>query len=206
MRLEIGRNSVLALKKENINIPNILSFTRIIIIIPFMLYFLSDDYLLSATMLALSGLSDMLDGFIARKLNQITKLGKILDPVADKLTLTAVVVCMGIKFPEISVFVVILIVKDLSMLLAGSYQLKKGIEPPAAKWYGKLATVFFYVSVIIIVALKAVYGITNPMISVSLLTVTSILMLFAVFKYLLIFLKLINEKNEKEKGHVQINK
>lgn len=206
MRLEIGRNSVLALKKENINIPNILSFTRIIIIIPFMLYFLSDDYLLSATMLALSGLSDMLDGFIARKLNQITKLGKILDPVADKLTLTAVVVCMGIKFPEISVFVVILIVKDLSMLLAGSYQLKKGIEPPAAKWYGKLATVFFYVSVIIIVALKAVYGITNPMISVSLLAVTSILMLFAVFKYLLIFLKLINEKNEKEKGHVQINK
>lgn len=206
MRLEIGRNSVLALKKENINIPNILSFTRIIIIIPFMLYFLSDDYLLSATMLALSGLSDMLDGFIARKLNQITKLGKILDPVADKLTLTSVVVCMGIKFPEISVFAVILIVKDLSMLLAGSYQLKKGIEPPAAKWYGKLATVFFYVSVIIVVALKAVYGITNLMISVSLLTVTSILMLFAVFKYLLIFLKLINEKNEKEKGHVQINK
>ena len=197
---------MLALKKENINIPNILSFTRIIIIIPFMLYFLSDDYLLSATMLALSGLSDMLDGFIARKLNQITKLGKILDPVADKLTLTSVVVCMGIKFPEISVFAVILIVKDLSMLLAGSYQLKKGIEPPAAKWYGKLATVFFYVSVIIVVALKAVYGITNLMISVSLLTVTSILMLFAVFKYLLIFLKLINEKNEKEKGHVQINK
>ena len=157
-------------------------------------------------MLALSGLSDMLDGFIARKLNQITKLGKILDPVADKLTLTSVVVCMGIKFPEISVFAVILIVKDLSMLLAGSYQLKKGIEPPAAKWYGKLATVFFYVSVIIVVALKAVYGITNLMISVSLLTVTSILMLFAVFKYLLIFLKLINEKNEKEKGHVQINK
>ena len=206
MRLEIGRNSVLALKKENINIPNILSFTRIIIIIPFMLYFLSDDYLLSATMLALSGLSDMLDGFIARKLNQITKLGKILDPVADKLTLTSVVVCMGIKFPEISVFAVILIVKDLSMLLAGSYQLQKCIEPPAAKWYGKLATVFFYVSVIIVVALNAVYGITNLMISVSLLTVTSILMLFAVFKYLLIFLKLINEKNEKEKGHVQINK
>lgn len=191
------------LRKENFNLPNILSFTRIIIIIPFVLYFLNDDYLLSAAMLALSGLSDMLDGVIARKLNQITQLGKILDPVADKLTLTAVVICMGIKFPEIFILVVILSVKDLSMLLAGSYLLKKGIEPPAAKWYGKLATVFFYVSVIIIVALKALYGIADPRISISLLTATALLMLFALFRYFLIFLRLIKENNEKEKGQVQ---
>ena len=191
------------LRKDNFNLPNILSFTRIIIIIPFVLYFLNDDYLLSAAMLALSGLSDMLDGVIARKLNQVTQLGKILDPVADKLTLTAVVICMGIKFPEIFILVVILSVKDLSMLLAGSYLLKKGIEPPAAKWYGKLATVFFYVSVIIIVALKALYGIADPRISISLLTATALLMLFALFRYFLIFLRLIKENNEKEKGQVQ---
>ena len=191
------------LRKENFNLPNILSFTRIIIIIPFVLYFLNDDYLLSAAMLALSGFSDMLDGVIARKLNQITQLGKILDPVADKLTLTAVVICMGIKFPEIFILVVILSVKDLSMLLAGSYLLKKGIEPPAAKWYGKLATVFFYVSVIIIVALKALYGIADPRISISLLTATALLMLFALFRYFLIFLRLIKANNEKEKGQVQ---
>ena len=191
------------LRKDNFNLPNILSFTRIIIIIPFVLYFLNDDYLLSAAMLALSGFSDMLDGVIARKLNQITQLGKILDPVADKLTLTAVVICMGIKFPEIFILVVILSVKDLSMLLAGSYLLKKGIEPPAAKWYGKLATVFFYVSVIIIVALKALYGIADPRISISLLTATALLMLFALFRYFLIFLRLIKENNEKEKGQVK---
>lgn len=191
------------LRKENFNLPNILSFTRIIIIIPFVLYFLNDDYLLSAAMLALSGLSDMLDGVIARKLNQVTQLGKILDPVADKLTLTAVVICMGIKFPEIFILVVILSVKDLSMLLAGSYLLKKGIEPPAAKWYGKLATVFFYVSVIIIVALKALYGIADPRISISLLTATALLMLFALFRYFLIFLRLIKANNEKEKGQVK---
>ena len=191
------------LRKDNFNLPNILSLTRIIIIIPFVLYFLNDDYLLSAAMLALSGLSDMLDGVIARKLNQVTQLGKILDPVADKLTLTAVVICMGIKFPEIFILVVILSVKDLSMLLAGSYLLKKGIEPPAAKWYGKLATVFFYVSVIIIVALKALYGIADPRISISLLTATALLMLFALFRYFLIFLRLIKANNEKEKGQVQ---
>ena len=197
---------MIALKKENLNIPNILSLTRIIIIIPFVLYFLNDDYLLAATMLIISGLSDMLDGVVARRLNQITKLGKILDPVADKLTLTAVVICMGIKFPEIFILVVVLCVKDLSMLLAGSYLLKQGIEPPAAKWYGKLSTVVFYISVIIIVALKAIYGINKPEISISLLSLTAILMLFALFKYFLIFLRLIKENKTQKKRQVKINK
>lgn len=186
------------LKKDNFNIPNMLSFIRIIIIIPFVLYFLNDDYLFAALMLVLSGVSDMFDGIIARKLNQITKLGKILDPVADKLTLTAVIICMGVKFPEIVPLVVILILKDLSMLIAGSFLLKKGIEPAAAKWYGKLSTVVFYVSVIIIVALKAIWGINNPVISISLLTVTAAFMLFALFKYFMIFLKLIGFGVKKE--------
>ncbi len=180
------------LKKENFNIPNMLSFVRIIIIIPFILYFLKDEYFLAALILVISGLSDMFDGIIARKLNKITKLGKIIDPVADKLTLTAVVFCMGIKFPEIIPFVIILILKDMSMLLGGSFLLKKGIDPPSAKWYGKLSTVFFYISVIIIVGLKAIWGINNPMLSVSLLTITAVLMLFALFNYFGIFLKLLH--------------
>ncbi len=190
------------LKKENLNIPNILSLARIIIIVPFVLYFLNDDYLASAFVLIISGFSDMFDGMIARSLGQITPLGKVLDPLADKLTLTAVIICMGIKFPEIVPFVVILILKDLSMLIAGSFLIKKGIEPPAARWYGKVATVFFYVSVIIIVALKAIWGVNRPIVSISLLSVTSAFMLFALFKYFIIFLKLINDisgSNQKEK-------
>lgn len=190
------------LKKENLNIPNILSLARIIIIVPFVLYFLNDDYLASAFVLIVSGFSDMFDGMIARSLGQITPLGKVLDPLADKLTLTAVIICMGIKFPEIVPFVVILILKDLSMLIAGSFLIKKGIEPPAARWYGKVATVFFYVSVIIIVALKAIWGLNRPIVSISLLSVTSAFMLFALFKYFIIFLKLINDisgSNQKEK-------
>lgn len=190
------------LKKENLNIPNILSLARIIIIVPFVLYFLNDDYLASAFVLIVSGFSDMFDGMIARSLGQITPLGKVLDPLADKLTLTAVIICMGIKFPEIVPFVVILILKDLSMLIAGSFLIKKGVEPPAARWYGKVATVFFYVSVIIIVALKAIWGVNRPIVSISLLSVTSAFMLFALFKYFIIFLKLINDisgSNQKEK-------
>lgn len=196
------------MQKENFNIPNILSFIRIIIIIPFVLYFLNDNYLFAALMLIISGLSDMFDGIIARKLNQVTRLGKILDPVADKLTLTAVIICMGIKFPEIVSLVIILTLKDLSMLIAGSILLKKGIEPPAAKWYGKLSTAFFYISVIIIVALKAIWGINNPIISISLLSITSVFMLFALFKYFILFLKLIDNVVVKEKAinSIKINK
>lgn len=181
------------LKKENLNIPNVLSFVRIIIIVPFVLYFLNDDYLASAFVLVVSGFSDMFDGMVARSLCQITPLGKVLDPLADKLTLTAVIICMGIKFPEIVPFVVILILKDLSMLISGSFLIKKGIEPPAARWYGKVATVFFYASVIIIVALKAIWGVNRPIVSISLLSITSVFMLFALFKYFIIFLKLIND-------------
>ncbi len=190
------------LKKENLNIPNILSLARIIIIVPFVLYFLNDDYLASAFVLIVSGFSDMFDGMIARSFGQITSLGKVLDPLADKLTLTAVIICMGIKFPEIVPFVVILILKDLSMLIAGSFLIKKGVKPPAARWYGKVATVFFYVSVIIIVALKAIWGVNRPIVSISLLSVTLAFMLFALFKYFIIFLKLINDisgSNQKEK-------
>lgn len=195
-------------KKENFNVPNMLSFIRIIIIIPFVLYFLNDEYLLAAVMLIFSGLSDMFDGIIARKLNQATKFGRILDPVADKLTLTAVVVCIGIKFPETILLVVILILKDVSMLIAGSFLLKKGVEPPAAKWYGKLSTIFFYISVIIIVVLKAIYGIRSPIISILLLSITSFFMLFALFKYFILFLKLLNVIIIKEKSinNVKINK
>lgn len=195
-------------KKDNFNIPNILSFIRIIIIIPFVLYFLNDDYLLAAIILVISGVSDMLDGIIARQFKQITKLGKILDPVADKLTLTAVVICMGLKFSEIIPLVFILILKDLLMMIAGSFLLKKGIEPPAAKWYGKLSTIFFYISVIIIVALKAIWGITNPLISIFLLSITVVFMLFALFKYFILFLKLIKVGVTKKEllDDIKINK
>lgn len=178
-------------EKQNFNIPNMLSFFRIVVIIPFAIYFLNDDYLLSALFLLLSGLSDMLDGFIARKFNQITMLGKILDPLADKLTLTTVISCMGIKFPELIPVVVILILKDACLLLGGMILLKKGIKPIAARWYGKLATIFFYTSIIVIVGLKAIWGITNLVFSLCLLLITSILMLFSLFKYFLIFLSLI---------------
>ena len=74
---------------KNINIPNALSVLRIILIVPFVYFFMNGKILEAVACLVLSGLSDMFDGMIARKFNQFTELGKMLDPVADKMLTTA---------------------------------------------------------------------------------------------------------------------
>lgn len=175
--------------KKNFNIPNLLSIIRILLIIPLIYYFLNDKYFTAATMLMFSGISDLLDGFFARKYNQVTKLGSMLDPVADKLTLTAIVVCLGIKFVVIKPFIAILIFKELSMLAAGCVLLCIHKTPPMAKWYGKLSTTVFYISVIIIVSLKAFWGVEDQAVTMALMTVTVVLMMFALANYFVIFCK-----------------
>ena len=102
---------------------------------PFVYYFLHDQILPAAICLVLSGLSDMFDGMIARKFNQITELGKMLDPVADKLTQGTVAVCLAIKQPVLIPLLAIFILKELLMLVAGTFLvLKKKKRPTASKW------------------------------------------------------------------------
>ena len=82
-----------------VTIPNIITYVRFVLIIPFVYFFLAEQYIYAAICIGLSGLSDCFDGMAARKLNQVTPLGKILDPIADKVTLFAVVICMVIYVP-----------------------------------------------------------------------------------------------------------
>lgn len=178
------------LSKENITIPNLLSLVRIALIIPFISLIINDNLMGAGATLMVSGISDLLDGFIARKFDQRTRLGAMLDPAADKLTLMSVMICVGIKFPEVIPFVSILILKELSMLIASAVLIKMNKVPTAAKWYGKIGTVAFYVSVTIIVSLKAVWNIENHFITVALMSITALLMLYALIKYLKIFISM----------------
>jgi cardiolipin synthase len=177
-------------------IPNIITYIRFLLIIPFLYYFLTDNYLPAAICIGFSGLSDCFDGFLARKLNQVTSLGKILDPIADKFTLLAVVVCMVILVPVLLPVLIVLLVKDVLMLLGGTDLINKGLTPPAAKWYGKVGTVAFYFSVCIIVFLKAVFNYENIALDITLLSVTAITMLFALYQYGKIYFQMIKEYNE----------
>lgn len=177
--------------KKNMSVPNMLSLLRIVIIIPFVSSFMKDNYILAGALLVLSGLSDLFDGIIARKFNQITPLGKMLDPTADKLTLMAVMVCVGLKLPKIFPFMILLIIKEVLMLIAGLILIKRNQSPPSAKWYGKLATVVFYVSVILIIALKALWGVDNGYINLILMIITAGCMIYALFRYFKIFISMI---------------
>ena len=103
-------------RNQNLTVPNALSVLRIIIVPFFAWFFLKENLVAAVGLLALSGLSDMFDGMIARRFNQITELGKMLDPFADKLTQGVVALCLAIKFPAICPVLLIFIVKELAML------------------------------------------------------------------------------------------
>ena len=142
------------------NIPNTLTAFRIVMIPFFCVFFVMGPqyYPYAGVVLVMSGLSDMFDGFLARKLHQETEIGKILDPVADKLTLGAVVISMWFvyhkNYPWITLALGIMFVKELLMAIGGLVIVKKGRKLVKAKWWGKIATVVFYACMIAIVALN----------------------------------------------------
>lgn len=187
-----------------VTIPNILSYLRLILVVPFVYYFirgLYDDprhYITAAVCIGISGLTDCFDGLLARKLNQVTSLGKILDPLADKITLIAVAVCMVIYIPALLPLMLVLFIKDFTMLICGLVLLVKKIPLPASRWYGKLATVVFYISVTVIIFLKAVYQYENPTLILVLFCITAAVMIFALLNYSKMFLDILKENKNKE--------
>ena len=189
--------------KKNITIPNILTILRIVIIVPLTRFLLKQDYIMAGVMILISAVTDILDGFLARKLGQITDLGKILDPIADKLTLIAVVVCANVLYPEIMPFIIVLFTKELLMLSGGAFLLRFKIKPPAAKWYGKLSTVLFYTSITTLILLKAIWGYTNRTLSLVLLSVTTASMLFSLIMYTSVFVRLI--RASKNDAHSELH-
>ena len=93
-------------------IPNLLSLIRILLIPVFVALFFHDEMIGAALILILSGLTDTLDGYIARHFNMITNLGKVLDPIADKLTQAVVAFCLCVKMPAVIPLFVLLVLKD----------------------------------------------------------------------------------------------
>ena len=187
-----------------VTIPNIITYVRFVLIIPFVYFFLAEQYIYAAICIGLSGLSDCFDGMAARKLNQVTPLGKILDPIADKVTLFAVVICMVIYVPMVLQILVTLLVKDLIMLLGGADLIKKRLTPPSANWYGKVGTIIFYFSVCLIVFLKAFFAYENMVLDLILLSVTAASMLYALYRYGKIYFAMIKEYNESLKKTADI--
>lgn len=144
-------------KNKIITIPNILSVFRILLLPFFVTLYLQAEtnweFLRSTIVLAISALTDLADGRIARKFNMISELGKVLDPIADKLTHITIAFCLCWRFPQMIYVLILLVIKELSMMimaLYGTFRKNKKIWD-SAQWYGKVCTTIVFVVFIALV-------------------------------------------------------
>ncbi len=132
------------------HIPNVLSFTRILMLPLFVIKVHQGHLEHAGLIILLSGITDLLDGFLARRFKWTTRLGELLDPLADKLTQTCIAVTFIFYIKEFKAYFTIILLKDVLMLLGSYVSYRKDIEIPAAKWFGKVATALFYVTMVLI--------------------------------------------------------
>lgn len=189
-------------RKEIFSIPNILGYFRILLIPVFMtLYFKAQepkDYFVAAVVVGISSLSDMFDGLIARKFNMITELGKFIDPLADKLTQGALIVCFVARYSLMWLLVGIYIVKEGFMAVMGLVMLRhNGRKLDGAKWFGKVSTALLYVTMFIFLLVPTMdIRIVNGLIGLS-----AFAMVFTLIAYIPVFLEMYKQPPlEKEKN------
>lgn len=191
-----------------LTIPNLLSVIRIALIPVFAALFNNGDYGWAVLVLALSGSTDFFDGKIARKFNQVSVLGKLLDPIADKLTQITIAIVFYMTFKESSddtvktfswIFLVFLI-KEAVMVVGGAIMIMFGLKPTAAELPGKIATFAFYVIMCIIIAFGPDVGILGNVYTLPasfmliLVAISLVLTLVAFFSYVPGVLKQFKEK------------
>ncbi len=136
-------------------IPNLMSFFRLLLIPVFIWLYLHaesrEDHYMAAAVLLISSLTDFLDGKIARKFNMISRLGKALDPVADKLTHFAVMLCLCSRYPQLWILVALTVIKEGFMGIMGILFLRRGKMLNGAMWFGKVCTALIFAALLIFV-------------------------------------------------------
>ena len=159
-------------KTEIVTIPNLLSLIRLMMIPVYVVIYLNATeiwhYYLSAAILALSCLTDMADGIIARRFNMITKLGKLLDPIADKATQFALILCLASRYWLMYLLIVVFLVKEIFQLVAVGLNLRKNKMLDGALMSGKVCTTVMFSTMILMVMLPGLDALTgNLMIAID---------------------------------------
>lgn len=156
-------------KKDILTIPNILSLFRLLLIPVYVLIYLKATepvhYYVAGGILAVSCLTDLIDGKIARHFNMISTLGKILDPLADKATQLTLILCLAIRHKVLWLIVALFVLKEGFQVIAGLVTLRKGKMLTGALLSGKICTGVMFLSLILLVLLpelqnKAVWIVT----------------------------------------------
>ena len=168
-------------------VPNILTVIRFLLIPFIIILAINNNYIYAIVLLTISGLTDILDGYIARKYNMITNLGKFLDPMADKLLQFSAL--LGLWIVGIIPFWITLIffLKEIFMGLGAIKLLKNKDVVVPSKWFGKMSTVFFFVAIVLSMLSENLPVLKPWVLPLFILALLSLF--FAFIMYLLNFLK-----------------
>ncbi len=142
-------------KKEIFTVPNLLSLFRLVLIPVYVYIYLNatetHQYVIAGAIMAVSCLTDMVDGKIARKYNMITNVGKVLDPLADKVTQFTLTICLSLRYPVLYPVLALFLVKEVFQLVVAVIHLFKGKMLPGALIAGKVCTTVLFISLIALV-------------------------------------------------------
>ena len=179
-------------KKEILTIPNLLSLFRLLLIPIYITIYLNarnngdtNSYYIAAGILAVSCLTDLIDGKIARHFNMISTVGKILDPLADKATQFSLILCLAVEYPVLWYLLGLFVVKEGFQLIAGGINLKKGKMLKGAQLSGKICTTVLFISLILMVMLPELSTTTIHIITL----IDLAFMLIAFIDYLITYQK-----------------
>ena len=171
--------------KEIFSIPNLMGYFRILLIPIFCyIYIAKGQYLLAAGIVLLSSLTDLFEGWVARKFHMVTELGKALDPVADKLTHAALAICLASRYPLMWALIGLMAVKEGYMGIMGLVFLRKGKMLDGAMWFGKLCTAVLFIGLLLLfffspLPLTVVNGLIIVMMGVMFFTLCMYIPVFA---------------------------
>jgi len=145
-------------KKEIFTVPNLLTLLRLLMLPLYSRIYLnastSKQFFTAGAIMAVSCLTDLADGIIARHFHQVTNLGKILDPLADKITQFIFLLCLSLRYPVMKPVLALFIVKELFQLVVGIFFLSRGKMLDGALMAGKLCTTVLFISLIALVVLQ----------------------------------------------------
>lgn len=171
-------------------IPNVMTLLRFAMI-PLIawLYIVRREFFMAAVVAGISALTDVFDGIIARKFDMVTDIGKIIDPVADKLTQATVIFCLSMRYPYMSALFCVHVAKEIIMGVMGVIALrKKSIN--SAKWYGKMSTiVLFFVTVTHLVIPQVSDELSLVLVAISMAAMAVALALYIRFYFKLLYHK-----------------
>ena len=186
-------------QKKILTIPNLLSLLRLAMI-PLLvwLYIFQQEYGWTAIVLLLSGITDIVDGQIARRCNMVSDFGKFLDPIADKLTQLAMLACLVTRFPMMRVPMFLLIFKEIVSGLMGVFAARKTGVVFSSEWHGKATTVLLYLTITV-----HLLWINIPVyVTSGLTTLCTMMMLVSGILYLIRIIRLVRS-NREPSSHMQ---